>query len=163
MPTTKNIVDQINRIGNEINDILDKKQTEKYFQSVALLYSFIENILKWLVFGESLWIRAEDRKFSTKDYKTIKEFCKQQNFYTASNLAYDFGLIDLKLYERISQARIERNRIIHKFWTYERRGNRAVMRKKLEKLARIASDLVRVFNKLTRKIGVDEIYDMTLD
>lgn len=161
MPT-KNIVDQINEIAGEINDILNKQRKQEYFQSVALLYSFIENILKWLVFGEALWIRART-KFANKDYKTVREFSRNLNFYTASNLAYDLGLIDLKLYQRISKARIERNRIIHKFWTYERRHNRAVMRKKLEKLARISNDLVGVLNKLTRKIGVDEVYDLTLD
>jgi hypothetical protein len=158
----KNIVDRTNEIADQINDILNNNRKEKYFESVALLYSFIENLLKWLVFAEALWIRARG-KFTEKDHKTLRDYCKMLNFYSASNMAYALGLIDVQLYTKISNARVERNRIIHKFWTYEQRGKRVVMRKKLEKLARIGSDLVGVFNELTGKIGVDEVYDLSLD
>lgn len=160
-PTKKIFVDQINEVADEVNNILNKRQKERYFESVALLYSFIENVLKWLVFAQALWVRAKD-KITAKDYKTIRDFAKNLTFYNTSNMAYTSGLIDHDLFMRISEARSERNRIIHKFWTYERRGNKAVMRKKLEKLARISNDLVGVFNKLVRNIGVDEIYDLTL-
>jgi hypothetical protein len=160
-PAKKLFVDQINEVADEVNKILDKRQKEKYFESITLLYSFIENVLKWLVFAQALWVRAKD-KITAKDYKSIREFAKNLTFYNTSNIAYTSGLIDDGLFMRISEARNERNKIIHKFWTYERRGNKAVMRKKLEKLARISNDLVGVFNRLVKNIGVDEIYDLTL-
>jgi hypothetical protein len=158
----KDILEQIHEIADVINSVLNKKRKDEYFESVALLYSFIENILKWLVFVEATWVRAKT-KLTKKDTRILREFSRNLNFYSASNVAYSSGLIDLDLYMRISGARMERNRIIHKFWMYERRGNKAVMRKKLEKLARIANDLVSVLDKLTRKIGVDEVFDVTLD
>jgi len=160
-PAKKTFVDEINEVAEEVNKILNERQKESYFESVALLYSFIENVLKRLVFDEALWVRAKG-KITAGDYKSIREFAKNLTFYNASNIAYTSGLIDYGLFMRISEARTERNKIIHKFWTYERRGNKAVMRKKLEKLARISNDLVRVFNRLMRRIGIDEIYDITL-
>jgi uncharacterized coiled-coil DUF342 family protein len=70
--------------------------------------------------------------------------------------------MDLDLFQRIESIRDERNKVIHEFWTYEHRGNRNVMRKKLEKLANTANQLVGIFNKLTTKVGVDEVYELSL-
>jgi hypothetical protein len=84
--------------------------------------------------------------------------------YSATIVAEGYldGLIDSKLYERIDEIRLERNTIIHKFWLLQRRGDKRLMRKKLEKLARTANSLVTNFDRLAKKIGVDIIYDITV-
>jgi hypothetical protein len=148
---------------DEINDNLNKKKKEKYFENITLLYSFIENVLKWLVYANALWTRSRSpKKITTKEIKEIRNYCKKLNFFGAISVAYIDGLIDLKLYKRIHEIRKERNMIIHKFWILQRRGDLRVFRKKLEKLANIANSLVGVFNRLTRRIGVDEIYEIAL-
>jgi hypothetical protein len=77
-------------------------------------------------------------------------------------MALSLDVIDWKLYQRIDAVRQERNDVIHQLWLYVHRGNRLVLRKKLEKLAGVASELVGVANKLTHEIGVDEVYKITL-
>ena len=72
------------------------------------------------------------------------------------------NLIDHNLLTDLDAIRRERNDVIHQFWIYAHRGNRLVLRKKLEKLARTANRLVGVFKKLTRKVGVDEVYEQFL-
>lgn len=161
MITPANFADFINEIGDEVNTILNGKKKERYFETIALLYSFTENMLKWLVYANALWERSSG-KISLEDEKAIHSFCKRISFYQATNLAYLTGLVDLTLYNRIEKAREERNRVIHQFWRYQHRGNQSVMRKKLEKLAGIANELVSTFNRLTKKIGVEEIYEVFL-
>lgn len=39
----------INEIAHHINDILNNRRADLYFDSIVLLYSFIENMVKWLV------------------------------------------------------------------------------------------------------------------
>ena len=158
---TASFVELINEMADEINDNLNKKKKEKYFENIALLYSFIENVLKWLIYANALWTRS-GTKITTKDTREIRNYCRKLNFFGAINVAYIDGLIDLELYERIHQIREERNTIIHKFWIYQRRGDLRVFRKKLEKLVTTANSLVGVFNRLTRRIGVDEVYEIAL-
>lgn len=154
-------VQLINEMADEINTNLNNKEKEKYFESIALLYSFIENVLKWLVYANGLWTRSA-KQISPKDVREIRNFCKKLNFFGAINVAYVDCLIDFKLYKRIHEIREERNMIIHKLWFFERRSDRRLLRKKLEKLARTANSLVKVLNRLTRRIGVDEIYEIAL-
>lgn len=158
---TSNFVDLINEMADEINKNLNKRKKEKYFESIALLYSFIENVLKWLIYANALWTRSA-KKITTKDIRVIQNSCKKLNFFGATNVAYIDGLIDLELYRRIHGIREERNKIIHKFWVYQRRGDLRVMRKKLEKLATTANSLVGIFNRVTRRIGVEEVYEIVL-
>lgn len=155
------VVDLINEMADEINDNLKKRKKEKYFENIALLYSFMENVLKWLVYANALWTRSA-KKITPKDLREIRNYCKKLNFFGAISVAYIDGLIDLKLYERLHKIREERNTIIHKFWIYQRKGDLRVFRKKLEKLATTANSLVGVFNRLTKKIGVDEVYEIAL-
>jgi len=42
-----NITQTINDIAEEINSVLNSRNKEKYFEKIILLYSFIENGLKW--------------------------------------------------------------------------------------------------------------------
>jgi len=75
------------------------------------------------------------------EWKEIRQFCKKLNFYSATRTALAIGRIDYKLYKRVDNIRDERNDLIHQLWIFRHRNNRAVMRKKLEKLALVTSDL----------------------
>lgn len=151
----------INEIAHHVNDILDNKRKELYFDGIVLLYSFIENMLKWLACMKILWDKA-DKQMEAEEVKVIRSFCKRMTFSTAQELSLSIKLIDFKLYKRIDGIRNERNNVIHQFWLYTHRGNRLVLRKKLEKLAHTANEITTLFNKLTKKIGVDEVYELFL-
>jgi len=152
----------INEIGKEINGTLNARQADKYFEGIVLLYSFIENLLKWLAWIELLWISAERRDLRPGDWKPVHDYAKSLSFYNAQQLAFSLNLLDRKLFTDLDTIRRERNDVVHQFWVYAHRGNRLVLRKKLEKLAGTANRLVGVFNKLVRKVGVDEVYELFL-
>ncbi len=151
----------INKIGEEINSVLNTRNKEKYFDGIILLYSFVENILKWLVLIKILWEKA-NKELSQKELKHLRSFYGRLNFYNALNIALSIDLIDFKLFERINTIREERNNVIHQFWIYTHRNNFLALRKKLEKLAKVANELVEVFNQLTKEISVEEVYKIFL-
>lgn len=156
-----NIIDAINDIGHDVDAVLNKRQRDKYFDSIVLVYSFIENILKSMVYVELMWMKSSDILHDDQ-FKVVREYCKRMSFSVALQTAFMLNLIDWKLYKRIDLVRIERNDVIHQFWLYGHRGNRFVLRKKLEKLAGVASGLIESFNKLSRKVGVMDIIDVFL-
>jgi hypothetical protein len=156
-----NIFQPLSEIADFINDVLDNRKKEEYFHGIVLLYSLIENLLKWLVCMKVLWDKAQ-KALHPDEVKAIREFSKRMTYYTALEVALSVNLIDLKLYKRLNQIRIERNDLIHQFWLYSHRDNRLVLRKKLEKLANSANALIGVFNSLTKDIGLDEIYQLFL-
>lgn len=157
----KDMVDITGEIAEETNSILNERCTERYFEQIVLLYSFIENLLKWLVYIKILWDKAEKGSI-VRQLGKVRKFCKRLTFINALNMAYSINLIDFKLYEKLDSIREERNDIVHQLWIYTHRDNRLVLRKKLEKLARATNELVEIFDKLTDEIGVDEVYDMFL-
>ena len=157
----KDMVDITGEIVEETNSILNERCTERYFEQIVLLYSFIENLLKWLVYIKILWDKAEKGSI-VRQLGKVRKFCKRLTFISALNMAYSINLIDFKLYEKLDSIREERNDIVHQLWIYTHRDNRLVLRKKLEKLARTTNELVGIFGKLTDEIGVDEVYDMFL-
>jgi uncharacterized coiled-coil DUF342 family protein len=73
-------------------------------------------------------------------------------------LALALGRIDYKLYKRVDGVREERNDVIHQLWVYQHRQNRAIIRKKLEKLAHVANDLVGACNKIRKEVRTDQIW-----
>ena len=152
-----NIIDVINEVADDINRVLNKRQVEEYFTSIVLLYSFIENLLVCLVYVKLLWDRAGGR-VSKKDVVIIRDYCNQLSFHSALQLAFAVRLLDLRTFARVNAVKQERNTIVHQFWLYEHRKDRRILRKKLEKLARIANELVGTFNKLVRKTGADRTY-----
>ena len=152
-----NLIDTINEIADEINSVLDERKKEKYFEDIILLYSFIENLLRWIVFVRVIWERAE-KESSQKECNKLANFYGRLNFYQILNVALSISLIEFKLYKQIDQIRKERNNIVHNLWLFKHRNNFVVLRKKLEKLARIASALVGIFNNLSEEIGIDEIF-----
>ena len=53
------ITQSINEIAEEINLVLNSRSKERYFEEIIMLYSFIENLLKWLVFVKILWQKSD--------------------------------------------------------------------------------------------------------
>jgi len=155
------ITQSINEIAEEINLVLNSRSKERYFEEIIMLYSFIENLLKWLVFVKILWQKS-DKELTQKEANKLRSFYKKLNFYNALYMAFSIDLIDFSLYKRIDMIREERNNVIHQFWMYSQRNNLLVLRKKLEKLAGVANQLVGIFNQLTQEVGVDEVYEIFL-
>jgi len=157
----EDVVEAINEVADDINSILDNREEEKYFEGIVLLYSFIENLLKWLVFVKLLWEKS-DNVLGDKEINTIKTFAKNLRFYDVLRIAYGVGLIDFGLFRNLDDTRRDRNDIVHQFWLYTHRKDIGELRTKLETLAANANDLVEIFNRLTEKIGVDEVYEILL-
>ena len=157
----------INQLVNEVNKCFDENIEEKYFQNLILLNSFYENILKWLIFIQFCWNKSSPRaknkgEIEDETYATMRNYCSQLTFYQAESLALTMDLIDLSLHKKIQHSRKQRNGILHDLWLFEHRNNHAFLRKELENLTTATNDLMAVFNKLTRKIGVDEVYQTML-
>jgi hypothetical protein len=159
------MAEMVDLVADEINSILNERQKERYFDSVMLLYSFIENLLKWIVYTDIMWEKYSKRilrvtKSVRKEQKEIHQFCKRLSFYYALRIALARGWIDYGLYKKLEAIRVERNNVVHQLWIYQHRNNRLIIRKKLEKLALATNDLVGVFNRMVKRIGVDEILDL---
>jgi hypothetical protein len=83
-----NVADVINTIAAEVNMVLNKRQKEQYFDKVVLLYSFIENLLKWIVYIDIVWHQTKRYHKSNilvteEEEKDIRKFCKRLRFYDA--------------------------------------------------------------------------------
>jgi len=154
------ISDLINEIADEINGVLTQSQRQRYFDCTILLYSFIENLLKWLVFVKILWIKSSKTVMTKKEGREIRHFCRRLNFYNCLRIALGTDLISYPLYKKLDRVREERNDVVHQLWIYKHRRSNLILRKKLEKLARASSDLVGVFKALTKETGMDETYEI---
>jgi hypothetical protein len=153
------ISDSINTIAGQVNDVLNSKFREKYFESIIVLYSLLEGVLRWLIFLKLLWDRA-NKKFSEGETDSLREFVRNLNFYNCIRVAHSLFLIDYQLMNQIDSLRKERNDVVHQAWLYDHRTDYRVLRKKLERIARISSNLVGAVNKLVKKVGVDEAYEV---
>jgi len=156
-----NIVKTVNQIGDEVDLVLEKRRKGKYFETIILLYSLIENLLKWALFIKIIW-RKSDRVLQEEEVGKLRSFCRKSDFYTALNTALSLDLIDLNLYKNIDKVRKERNDVIHQLWIYENRRNSVVLRKTLERLTRVARQLAKTTSELTDEVGLEEIYKVTL-
>ena len=94
----------INKIGNEIDNVLTKKQTKEYLYLIMLLYNLIENFLKWLIATKILWdetIKQTDAELQENKYKVdfeiIKQKVKKLTFYSAIEQAKELNLIGIGL------------------------------------------------------------------
>jgi hypothetical protein len=151
---TLQLVNEINSLGEEINAILNAKNKDRYFEGIAIIHSFIEDLLKWLVFTQILWNRSEKSIMPPEEVQQIKEYCNQLNFVSLLNMGLSTGLLDFKLFKKLDGIRIERNELVHEYWLYVHKGKRQIFRKKLEKLAGAANELVSCFNRLVEEIDV---------
>ena len=139
--------------------MLDEKRKEHYLAGILMLYSFIEKLLVLLVYFKIVWNKSQ-KVLKHEELRDLKEFCNQQEFYALLRFGLAVDLISIALFKRLESVRIERNSIVHQFWLYQHRSNRLILRKKLEKLAGVANDLVRFFNGLVEENGADRDYDI---
>ena len=159
--STTNLIEEINWIANQINSILEEKQKDRYFEGIVLAYTFIENLLIWLVFTQIIWNKSQKEKImSHEEIKVLKDYCNNLSVYNLLRLALSVDLFDIKLFNKLDEIRGERNSILHKYWLYKYRCNNLILRKKLEKLAKAANELVGIFNKLVEETGIDESYGL---
>ena len=152
------MIDEINSLSESINAILDNKQKEKYFESIVVLYSFIEDVMKWLVLMQIIWNKSEKRVMPAGQLEEIIKFCNRLNFDNLLQIGNSIGLLDYSFFKRLEKVRIERNTIIHQYWIYTHKNKIHILRKKLEKLAKICSDLIGKLNALVEETGADDSY-----
>ena len=79
------ITNAINRVGDEVNSILNKRRSTRYFEAIVVIYSLVENVLKWLVYLKIVWDKC-DRVLPDDELNALRQFCNQQDFYSAQNL-----------------------------------------------------------------------------
>jgi hypothetical protein len=158
MTKKRDLTRAINDVADEVNSVLNSRSEDRYFQEIALLYSFIENILKWLVWINLMWKKTGS--LSVDSMLKLRSFCDGLSFYQAVNFAYSVDLIGEELYAGIDSIRNERNSVIHQLWLYDHRSDMRALRTNLEALAKVSNDLVTIFNRLTKEIGIDEVYEM---
>jgi len=156
------IFETVNRIGEEVDEVLKRHSVEKYFEEILLLYSLIENLLKWSVFVKILWDRTAKKDLGKQELFKLRGFCRGLRFSDALNVGLSLGLVDFDLYEKIDEVRTERTDVTHQLWIYEHRGKPVELRKNLEMLRRASKELIKVAEKLGRKIGVERIYQIRL-
>jgi len=157
------IRDVINKTAEEVNAVLDGRIEEKYFDNIVLLYSFIENLLKWSIYVRIHWEKSKlVKEMSKKEFDRVEQFCRNLHFYNSLQIALLIDLVDFDLYQRIDKVRCDRNDIIHQLWMYAHRSDLKELRTHLENLAGVANELVGLCNRLTQEIGVDEVWQMAL-
>jgi hypothetical protein len=172
MPRKKRQTDLIkivNDMGVDIDKIVINRKNDRYLEGIVLTYSFIENILKYSVFLNRSWdqngidvdcgISLEQNR---EHYQKIQKECSRYTFYQSQEKAHELVLIDDKLYSEINDVREERNDMVHQFWLYAHRKNTKVLERKLKRLVRISKKLIKVFEKISRNIGIDAIFDVSL-
>lgn len=154
--TKRKLTDEINSLAEEINTILNMKKKDRYFEGIALIHSFIEDFLKWLVFTKIIWNRSQESNEAMHpgEVEQLRHYCNQLNFYSLLHIGLSVHLFDFKLFQKLNDIRTERNSLVHQYWLYIHKGKRQIFRKKLEKLAGAANELVTCFNHLAEEIGV---------
>lgn len=96
---TLNLIDEINSLSESINAILDNKQKEKYFESIVVLYSFIEDVMKWLVLMQIIWNKSEKRVMPAGQLEEIIKFCNRLNFDNLLQIGNSIGLLDYSFFK----------------------------------------------------------------
>ena len=158
------VYDLIKKIGDEVNSVLNKRMKEKYFDNIILLYSFIENLLKWLIYVNVVWKKCgrallpSEEVISGKEVESIEKICGDLRFYDSLQIALLIDLVDLKLYRRIDRIRYDRNNLIHQFWIYTIRDDFRELRRKLLDLVGVANELVRICKKLSKEMSPDLLW-----
>ena len=155
---THKLLDEVNDLAEQINTVLEKKEKARYFESIALLHSFIEDILKWLIFTQIIWNKSKKGVMPDGELEQLRQYCNQLSLYQLLNLGLSVDLLSYSLFRKLDAVRIERNQLVHQYWLYLHKGKIHILRKKLEKLARLANALVGKLNDLIEETGMDESY-----
>lgn len=148
------LTNAVERVEKDIESILSKRQSTRYFEGIVLMFSLIENILKWLLFMKILWDKSE-RALPRGEVKSLIDFCNQQDFHSALNLAYVIGLIKHPLFRQLDRIRTERNDVVHQCYLFTHRRNRRVLRAKLKRIVKVTEELFVVLNNLVADTGAD--------
>jgi hypothetical protein len=157
--TKHNLADEINGVAAQINDILNLKQKDRYFEGIAILHSFIEDLMKWLVFTQIVWNKTQKEiQIQPGEVEDIRAFCNQSTFFSLFNVGLSADLVDYKLYQRLNEIRKERNSLVHQYWLYVHKGKKHIIRKKLEKIARTANELVGKFNSIIKETSMNSSF-----
>jgi len=157
---THKLLDEVNHLADHINTVLNRNMKTRYFESIALLYGFIEDLLKWLVFIQIICNKCEKSVIPDGEFDQIKQYCNQLSFYQLLNAGLSVDLLSYSLFRRLDQVRVERNQLVHQYWLYAHKGNSRILRKRLEKLARVANALVDKLNHLVEETDMDESYGL---
>jgi len=162
MPTPRRrrlykLTNAVTRVENDVKAILARRQSARYFEGIVLMYSLIENILRWLVFLKVVWDKS-DRVIPSPELESLKQFCNQQDFHSALNTALAIGLLKHSLFRKVDRIRVERNDALHQFYLFIHRRNNRVLRAKLTRLLTVAEELFGVFNALVIETGADDSY-----
>lgn len=168
-----NIIDITNKIGKEVSRTLFWRKRRLYYQETALLYSLIENMLKYMVGMKNTWdknsqlvennmmredmgevVPDADYKF---DFGAIREKASKLTFCKAIDEAYSLDLIPESLRDKLHTFRHDdRNRLVHELYLFDNRNKPRIMRQKLKEAQSIARDVVTMFEHLIfDEIGVD--------
>jgi hypothetical protein len=147
------------RVTNDIEAILARRQSTRYLEGIVLMYSLLENILRWLVFVKVLWDKS-NRVLRSAELDALKRFCNQQEFGSALNTALAIGLIKHSLFRKLDRIRVERNDLVHHLYLFIHRRNSRVLRAKLARLVEVAEELYGLVNALVDETGADDSYDI---
>lgn len=168
-----NIIDVTNRIGEEVTATLENSSSELYYQETVLLFSLVENLLKFLVATKDCWDetstkvdKAEIKEKRTGktvldeelqvDFENLRNKAKDLNFNNAINRACSLKLITDEQKEKLHTFRNERNDLVHQLYLFDNRNNPTIMRIKLLEAETITKELIDVFEDLLyEQIGFD--------
>ena len=157
------LINLIDNMGEDIDEILDNELSDKYFEGIVLAYTFIENILKYVIFLKLAWDQIQidvEKGIPPQDnFNRIMEKCRELSFYQAHKKALELNLIDEKLESKIFQIRNERNDLLHQFWLYRHRKNSKLLKRNLTRLIQPARKILKIFEKMVMTIGVEEVFD----
>ena len=160
-----NIIDVTNRIGEEVTATLENSNSELYYQETALVYSLVENLLKFLVATKDCWDKtstkvdeAENKEKKTGitvpdeelkvDFEVLRNKAKVLKFNNAINRAYSLKLITDEQKEKLHTFRKERNDLVHQLYLFDNRNDPTIMKGKLLEAEAIAKELTEVFETL---------------
>lgn len=150
------IADIINEIGDEVDDVLNKKRHEKYLEKLLLLYSLTENLLRWTLFFKVLWEQSST-EIPAEVIEKWEAACRGMNLYNSVNMAMATDLIDFKTYIALDKLRKNRNLAAHQLWIYVSRNNPRVLEKELRDTRKLVKKLVKRTVCLVQEIGTEDI------
>ena len=157
------IVDTVNEIAKEVAEVLEKRNEGRYLETIMLLYSLIENLLKWLIFVETCrgknW--GED-ELSEEDMENLHHFYSRLSFYHALHLGLSIHLISGELYREMRKVQKGRNDVTHNLWIYQHRKEPVKLRKELEMLVGVAMKLVKITGYIIEETDTFEVQKMRL-
>lgn len=162
----ENIIDVTNEIGQEVDLTLKNNNSDKYYQDTILLYSLVENMLKYLISQKECWnenskkvdaaiakeketgITVSDSELEV-DFGAIRDKAFDLTFNNAINKARSLKIITEELKDKLHAIRLNRNNIIHQLYLFKNRNDSEIMRAELESVASVMTELIPVFERLT--------------